>query len=102
MGKAAKKKPSPPAADGSTRTKVEIPVVPPGMSVWSREQIAACQSIPTLEARVQAMEEHLVDLGLTCEMAEDQQRACQKRLTQLRAEARRVKVAKRRPPRKPR
>jgi hypothetical protein len=90
------------AADGSARTQAIISRRPAGLSPWTDARIRECKSIPTLEARAAALEEFLVDLGLVCWSVEDEQKMCLKRAKTLLAEARRVKAAKRRPPRKPR
>jgi hypothetical protein len=82
-------------ADGSTETRRPIPVVPVGMTSWSPERIAKCNSVETLQARVLALEEHEIEIGLAVERLEDELKATQKRLKQLRDE-------KKRSPRKPR
>jgi hypothetical protein len=83
------------AADGSARTQAIIPWLPLGLAPWTDGQIQGCESIPVLERRIVALEQHQVDLGMVCWLVEDELACCRKRVRQLKDE-------KRRPPSKPR
>jgi hypothetical protein len=53
------------------------------MTSWSPARIAKCNSVETLQARIAAIEEHEIEIGLAVEPLEDEMKATQKRVREI-------------------